>query len=302
MIGVMALAGGPVREARAAEGKVVMPEKPAYMGAVSCNGRCHDPWYQAWKATPHARTYELLKPGVRVAAKKRAGIRAYTDYTANPGCLRCHTTGYGQKGGFVPGETPIVSWMPNMEQVGCEMCHNVRGGNQARAFMKKTKGKFRRSRIEAWGARYDYENVCKRCHGHPKSPHKARLNRKYSFNYETRKLHVHDYADYYNEYNESQVYSRDEVAADVDDDEDDEDEYEYDEDDESEYEGDEDEYEDDGEDEDVDEDEEEEEVVEEVDRGVTETHPLMIEDWDIVDGVIRFKKLPMWNGWLIFKK
>jgi hypothetical protein len=43
-------------------------------------------------------------------------------------------------------------------------------------------------------------------------------------------------------------------------------------------------------------------VVEEVDRGVTETHPLMIEDWDIVDGVIRFKKLPMWDGWLIFKK
>jgi hypothetical protein len=295
LAGVMALAPGSVREARSEKSEVVMPGKPAYMGAVSCNGRCHDPWYQAWKATPHARTYELLKPGVRAAAKRKAGLRVKTDYTSNPKCLRCHTTGYGQKGGFVPGETPVIPSMPNMEQVGCEMCHTVRGGNQARAFMKKTNGKFRRSKIEAWGARYDYENVCKRCHGHPKSPHKIRIDRKYWFNYETRKLHVHDYADYYNEYNESQVYTRGAVVEDADDD-DDEDEYEYDEEDEEEYAD---------EDEDVDEDEEdeeEEEVEVEVDTGVTETHPLMIEDWDIVDGAIRFKKLPLWDGWLIFKK
>jgi hypothetical protein len=182
------------------------------------------------------------------------------------------------------------------------MCHTVRGGNQARAFMKRTKGKFRRSRIESWGARYDYENVCKRCHGHPKSPHKIRIDRKYRFDYETRKAHVHDYADYYNEYNESQVYTRDAVFEDVGE-YDDEDEFEeYDDEDEFEEYDDEDEEADEDEDVDEDEDEEEEEVEEKVDRGVTETHPLMIEDWDIVDGVIRFKKLPLWEGWLIFEK
>ncbi|MDZ4246266.1 MAG: multiheme c-type cytochrome, partial [Dehalococcoidia bacterium] len=51
-----------------------MPDKPAYMGAAACNGRCHDPWYRAWKDTPHAKTYELLKPGVRANAKTMAGI------------------------------------------------------------------------------------------------------------------------------------------------------------------------------------------------------------------------------------
>jgi hypothetical protein len=269
---VMAAAAGPVwaeaeeadkaeeaDEVEVIEVEVVMPEKPAYMGAARCNGRCHDPWYQAWKATPHARTYELLKPGVRAAAKKKAGLRAYADYTANPRCLRCHTTGYGQKGGFVPGETPIVSWMPSMEQVGCEMCHTVRGGSQVRAFMKKTKGKFKRVKIEQWGARYDYANVCKRCHLHPKSPHKPSIDPKYRFNYRVRKRNIHDYEKYYNESNKDQVYSRGAK-------------------------------------------EKVKEKGRKADIGVTERFPLMIEDWDIVEGAIRFKKLPLWDGWLIFKK
>ncbi len=282
------------------EPKVEMPAKPAYMGAASCNGRCHDPWYQAWKDTPHARTYELLMPGVRGAIKRRTGLDPKTDYTANPECLRCHTTGYGQNGGFVPGETPIIPWAPSMEQVGCEMCHMVRGGNQAMVIMKKTKGKFRRSKIESWGVRYDYENVCKRCHEHPKSPHKTSIDRKYRFDYETRKTNIHDYADYYNEYNESQVYTRDAAVADVGE-YDDEDEY-YDDEDEYEEYDDMDEDEEADEDEDMDEDEDEEVVEEEIDRGITESHPLEIEDWDIVEERIRFKKLPLWEGWLIFKK
>jgi hypothetical protein len=239
--------------------EVVMPAKPAYMGAVNCGGRCHDPWYQAWKATPHARTYELLKPGVRAAAKKRAGLRVNRDYTANPRCLRCHTTGYGQKGGFVPAETSVVPWQPNMEQVGCEMCHTVRGGSQVRAFMKKTGGKFKRVKAEAWGARYDYANVCKRCHLHPKSPHKPSIDAKYRFNYRARVRHIHDYKKYYNDDNKDQVYSRGAKAK-------------------------------------------VKEKGRKPDRGVTERFPLMIEDWDIVDGAIRFKKLPLWDGWLIFKK
>lgn len=225
-----------------------MPEKPAYMGAAACNGKCHDPWYRAWKDTPHAKTYELLKPGVRANAKRMAGINPDSDYTKSPQCLRCHTTGYGQKGGFIPEETPISEWKPSLEQVGCEMCHSVRGGNQLRVIMKKSKGEFKRNKIEQWGARYDYENVCRRCHGHPLSPHKPSLDQKYGFNYKERKKHIHDYEKYYDEFNKTQTYKIDHG------------------------------------------------------KGVTEKHPLMIEDWDIVDGKIHFKKLPLWDGWLIFKR
>ncbi|MBI5969978.1 MAG: cytochrome c family protein [Deltaproteobacteria bacterium] len=227
--------------------QINIPAKPAYMGSAACNGRCHDPWYQAWKNTPHAKTYELLKPGVRAHAKNKGKLSPNADYTKNPNCLRCHTTGYGQKGGFIAGETPISSVMPDMEAVGCEMCHTARGGNQAMAFMKETDGVFKRNKIEVWGLRYDYENVCRRCHGHPKSPHKPSIDPKYSFNYKARKNHVHDYEKYYNELNKTQTYKIKHGA------------------------------------------------------GVTEKHPLMIEDWDVVEGKIQFKKLPLWDGWLIYK-
>lgn len=227
-----------------AESQVNIPAKPAYMGSAACSVRCHDPWYQAWKDTPHAKTYELLKPGVRANAKTRARLNPNSDYTKNPDCLRCHSTGYGQKGGFIPGETFISNATPDMEAVGCEMCHTARGGSQAMAFMKETAGKFKRNQIEAWGLRYDYENVCRRCHGHPKTPHMS----KYGFNYKERKKQIHDYEKYYNESNKAQTYNIKHGE------------------------------------------------------GVTEKHPLAIEDWDIVDGKIRFKKLPLWDGWLIFKR
>ena len=222
---------------------IKMPDKPAYMGAAACNGNCHDPWYRAWKDTPHAKTYDLLKPGVSASAKRRAGINPDADNTKNPKCLRCHTTGYGQKGGFVPGETPVSDMKPSLEQGGCEMCHTGRGGNQLRVAMKKSKGEFKRNKIEQWGARYDYENVCRRCHGHPNSPHAQR-----GFNYNERKKNIHDYEKYYDEFNKTQTSKTDHG------------------------------------------------------KGVTEKHPLMLEDWDIVEGTIRFKKLPLWDGWLIFKR
>lgn len=226
---------------RAEEPEVRMPDKPFYTGSEMCGGRCHDPWYQAWKATPHASTYELLKPGVRSTFKRRSRLNPNADYTVNPNCLRCHTTGYGQKGGFMPGKTLIGKWSPNLEEVGCEMCHTVRGGAQAKVIMKRTAGSFKRPDIERWGQRYDYENVCHRCHGHAKSPHPQ--NR---FNFNVRK--IHDYKKYYNDNNKAQTYKIDHG------------------------------------------------------KGVTEKHPLTIEDWDIVDGKIHFKKLPLWEGWLIFKR
>jgi hypothetical protein len=230
-------AGGAV-----AEPPIKMPEKPMYVGATLCNTGCHDPWYRAWKETPHARTYELLKPGVRASAKWGAGLNANADYTADPRCLRCHTTGYGQKGGFTPGKTVVNVREPDLEQAGCEMCHTARGGNQARVIMKKSGGKFKRSQIEQWGLRYDYDNVCRRCHGHRKSPHPGR-----AVNYRTQRGSYHDLEKY---------VGKDKAG----------------------------------------------EARPEHGKGVTEDHPLMLEDWDIAEGGILFTRLPLWNGWLIFKR
>ncbi|VAX23054.1 hypothetical protein MNBD_NITROSPINAE02-154, partial [hydrothermal vent metagenome] len=186
--------------------KVKIPKKPSYVGAAKCDSSCHDPWYQAWTKSPHGRTYDLLKPGIRAEAKKKAKLDPDKDYTADPKCLRCHTTGYRQKGGFVPGETKIDPDEPNLEQVGCEMCHSAKGGAQFRAFMKKTEGKFKRTEVEGYGMRYDFKNVCSRCHEHKNTPFKPSLDKKYEFNFEERKKKVHLYKDYYNKDNKDQTH------------------------------------------------------------------------------------------------
>ncbi|NIR52702.1 cytochrome C-554, partial [candidate division KSB1 bacterium] len=71
--------------------------KMKYVGATKCNGSCHDAYYQAWKNTGHGKAFDILKPGARAEAKKKAGLDAEKDYTSDPNCLRCHTTGYRQR-------------------------------------------------------------------------------------------------------------------------------------------------------------------------------------------------------------
>lgn len=228
--------------------RVRIPKKPSFVGAAKCDSSCHDPWYQAWMNTGHSKTYDLLKPGVREKAKVKAKLDPKKDYTSDPNCLRCHTTGYRQKGGFKPGETKIDPEEPNLEQVGCEMCHSVKGGAQFRAFMKKTEGKFKRTEVEAYGMRYDLANVCHRCHEHRNTPFQPSLDPKYKFNFEERKKKVHDYKKYYNKDNKDQTHEIDHK------------------------------------------------------QGLTEKKNLVIEDWDVVDGKLRFKALPMHKGKFFYKE
>lgn len=188
--------------------KKKVPASPKYVGAVKCNGSCHDPYYQAWKNSPHGGTYKLLKAGERAEAKKRAKLDPDEDYTTNPLCLRCHTTGYRQKGGFKAADSKKPSAIdpsePNLEQVGCEMCHSVAGGSQMRVVMKNTKGDFAKADIEKYGQRWDYANVCTRCHTHPKTPFLPSVHDKYKFNFEERKMKVHEIDKYWTEDNQDQ--------------------------------------------------------------------------------------------------
>lgn len=197
-----------------------------YVGAAKCNGSCHDAYYEAWKASPHGKTFELLKPGVRADAKKRAKLDPDKDYTADPHCLRCHTTGYKQRGGFKPAgtkkkikikkgknkgkvkvkdvSTKIDPEEPSLEQVGCEMCHSAAGGSEMRIMMKNTKGKFKKSDNEKFGQRWDYTNVCTRCHSHEKNPFQPSLDAKYKFDFAAKAKLVHPTEKFWNEDNEDQ--------------------------------------------------------------------------------------------------
>lgn len=220
-----------------AEEKAVKDKYPKYVGSTKCDGSCHDPWYKAWKDSPHGKTYELLKKGVKVAEKKKAGLED-KDYTTDPKCLRCHTTGYGEKGGYEVG-MPISPDEPNLENVGCEMCHTARGGSITRVTMKEEKKNFKRTAVEKEGLRYDFENVCKKCHGHKHTPFTEKVDPKHKFDFKERVKKVHDYKKYYNADNKDQKIEGDHG------------------------------------------------------KGETETKPLAVDDWEIVDGEIKFKVLPM---------
>jgi len=192
----------------------VLKKKVKYVGAAKCNGSCHDPYYEAWKESPHGGTFNLLKPGERKEAKERVKLDPEKDYTTDPLCLRCHTTGYKQRGGFKPAgskskkgkdtATAIDPDEPSLEQVGCEMCHSAAGGSHFRAVMTASKGKFDKGDVEKYGQRFDYANVCTRCHTHPKTPFKPDVHDKYKFNFEERKLKVHPIDKYWNDDNRDQ--------------------------------------------------------------------------------------------------
>ena len=215
--------GGAVDSEAKKKKQKKIPKSPKYVGAVKCNGSCHDAYYQAWKASPHGGTYNLLKPGERAEAKTRAKLDPDKDYTTDPLCLRCHTTGYKQAGGFKPAgsknkkgkdvSSKIDPDEPNKEQVGCEMCHSVAGGAQFRVVMKNTKGDFKKADIEKYGQRWDYANVCTRCHTHPNTPFQPSVHDKYKFNFEERKLKVHPTDKYWTEDNQDQKLEKKEDRA-----------------------------------------------------------------------------------------
>jgi len=76
---------------------------PKYVGDQSCLS-CHQPQYENWKKTGHAKAHQTL-----------AGEKRETDHT----CLPCHATGFGEVSGF----------SDVLENVQCESCHGPRRGH-----------------------------------------------------------------------------------------------------------------------------------------------------------------------------
>ncbi len=101
----------------------VLPSAPAraaaprYVGSRRCKV-CHLKEYQSWQKTKMAMAFDLLRPGVAPEAKRKARLDIHADYSHDEKCLTCHTTGYGQPGGFVS-----IEKTPDLAGVQCEECH-----------------------------------------------------------------------------------------------------------------------------------------------------------------------------------
>jgi len=78
-----------------------------YVGSDACKD-CHDTEFSNFKAyTRKARSFssiEVMKKGLTEAELK--------------GCFQCHTTGYGEPGGFISEDKT-----PKLKNAGCEVCH-----------------------------------------------------------------------------------------------------------------------------------------------------------------------------------
>lgn len=158
-----------------------------YVGVENCR-ICHMPHYESWLGTKMAKSFELLKPGVRAEAKLGAGLDPDGDYTKEGECLKCHVTGYGEPGGFVS-----IEETPEMANVECEMCHGP--GSVYVDMMMEKAGTYTLDDYKELGGLTmpsPENNVCsEKCHN-PKSPF---VGSGFEFDFEDRKAigtHRHD--------------------------------------------------------------------------------------------------------------
>lgn len=145
-----------------------------YVGASRCRV-CHLPQAKSWQETRMAKAFELLKPGVAAEAKTAHKLDPAKDYTKDGTCLACHTTGYGQPGGFVSLEKT-----PNLAGIQCEACHGPGQDYLKPGKMTLQNKDYKRAVLVAAGMEVPSEVMCRKCHNE-KSPFYQ------PFDYEARK-------------------------------------------------------------------------------------------------------------------
>ena len=77
-------------------------EEPYYEGMAKCK-ECHPEYVKTHSGWKYSRNFRILE----MRHKEH-----------DPQCLPCHTTGYGQPGGFVS-----IEETPHMKNIQCEACH-----------------------------------------------------------------------------------------------------------------------------------------------------------------------------------
>lgn len=159
---------------------VLAQKKPRFVGTIGC--ACHSVEINSWSRSSHKKAFKLLKLQnrklKRIKAMKKAGVDPEKDYTADKKCLKCHTTGFKSKGGFVS-----IEKTPELIGIGCEMCHGP--GSEYREL--HIENKFTRAdAMEAGQIFPAEENPCAECHEAKDNPYKANVDKKYIFVLEER--------------------------------------------------------------------------------------------------------------------
>ena len=96
--------------------------EPGFAASGRC-AQCHTQEIAKWTYSNHARAWESL---VNYQAQHQSDEKNTFTATQNPECIQCHSTGFGQIGGF--GEV-TASNIRKFKAVQCEMCHGPMKGH-----------------------------------------------------------------------------------------------------------------------------------------------------------------------------
>lgn len=118
-------------------------KKLEFVGVKKCK-LCHNKassgkYYEVWEKQKHAKVFTVLKE----------------DEQKDPKCQKCHTTGFGEPGGFISLEKT-----PDMINVQCESCHGPAELHQ----------KSKSNNVVPYDHWKPVEEVCTSCHN-DESPH-----------------------------------------------------------------------------------------------------------------------------------
>jgi hypothetical protein len=138
-----------------------------YVGAEACKD-CHRSAYATWSKSKHSLAYENLakygRPTTRLERKNQPPLLIGRHH--DPECIRCHTTGFDYRGGFVSAETT-----PRLGGNGCENCHGP-----ASLHVQFPKEKKYSAPLHLTAGKPVEMKLCRKCHDGDNDPH---------FNWET---------------------------------------------------------------------------------------------------------------------
>lgn len=176
-------------------------DKPTYVGSDACK-KCHFKQYTSWKKGAMAKSMKTLLPTTEAdnkdlfKKKTDAKLDPAKDYTTDAKCLKCHTTGYCEAGGYPADpakDDAAKKCAADMASVSCESCHGP-GSNYvkykepivSKDVEEKKETKFKWEDLAKYGLTKPDETVCAKCHNKdaPSQPTEP-------FKFDDAKLKVH---------------------------------------------------------------------------------------------------------------
>ena len=147
--------------------RIISAKGATFAGVKKCKS-CHFKRWNTWRKTNMAKAFDSLKPGVKSEEKTKLNFDPNKDYTKDPTCLGCHTSGYGIPGGYIiPAEDNADEKKQAEDNAGvtCEACHGP--GTKANTVLediKENKRTYKWAELEAVGFYKADARACAQCH------------------------------------------------------------------------------------------------------------------------------------------